>query len=98
MDRVGRLRKRGRQDAQASPTREHPVKNFWSVTVYDNQTCSMLQTNQQFPVIGSQNKELRVNADGSIGLYFGPKAELATARLQGTKGQRILISYFGDDS
>ena len=31
-----------------------PVKNFWSFTVYDNQTRSMLETPQRFPRAGSQ--------------------------------------------
>ena len=26
-----------------------PVKEFWSVIVYSDQTCSILQTDQQFP-------------------------------------------------
>jgi hypothetical protein len=51
-----------------------PVQNFWSVIVYDNQTRSMVQTDQQFPSISSQNKGLVVNADGSVDIYFGPKA------------------------
>ena len=51
-----------------------PAKNFWSVTVYDNQTRSMLQTDQQFPAVGSLTKGLLVNADGSVDVYFGPQA------------------------
>ena len=51
-----------------------PVKDFWSVIVYDGQTRSMLQTDQQFPSVSSQKKGVKVNADGSVDVYFGPKA------------------------
>jgi hypothetical protein len=51
-----------------------PVKDFWSVIVYDTQTRSMLQTDQQAPSVSSQNKDLQVNADGSADVWFGPKA------------------------
>ena len=51
-----------------------PIKNFWSVIVYDNQTRSMIQTDQQYPMVTSQNKGLLVNPDGSVDVYFGPKA------------------------
>ena len=51
-----------------------PVKDFWSVIVYDTQTRSMLQTDQQFPSVSSQNKALKINVDGSVDVYFGPKS------------------------
>jgi len=51
-----------------------PAKDFWSFTLYDNQTRSMLQTDQQFPAVGSLTKGLLVNTDGSVDVYFGPKA------------------------
>jgi len=51
-----------------------PVANFWSVILYDNQTRSMLQTDQQWPAISSQTKGLLVNADSSVDVYFGPMA------------------------
>jgi hypothetical protein len=50
-----------------------PVKTFWSVIVYSDQTRSMVQTDQQFPSVSSQNKDLLVNTDGSVDVYFGPK-------------------------
>ena len=51
-----------------------PVKDFWSVIVYDDQTRSMVQTDQQFPSVSSQTQGLLVNEDGSVDVFFGPKA------------------------
>jgi hypothetical protein len=50
-----------------------PAKDFWAVTVYDNQTRSQLQTSQLFPTVGSQTEGIRQNADGSYDIHFGPK-------------------------
>lgn len=51
-----------------------PVNNFWSVIVYDNQTRSMLQTDQQFPMVSSQSGDVIINPDGSVDVWFGPEA------------------------
>jgi hypothetical protein len=53
-----------------------PAKDFWSFVVYDNQTRSMLQTNQQFPSVSSAREGVQQNEDGSYDIYFGPKAPL----------------------
>lgn len=50
-----------------------PVKAFWSVTVYDPVTRSMLQNPANDAALSSYDK-LRVNEDGSIDVYFGPEA------------------------
>jgi hypothetical protein len=54
-----------------------PENNFWSFTVYDNQSRSMLQTPQRYPRAGSQTYPSPAavpNADGSVDVYFGPEA------------------------
>ena len=51
-----------------------PAKDFWALTMYDNQTRSQLQTSQEFPTVGSQTKGIKKNKDGSCDIYFGPKA------------------------
>jgi hypothetical protein len=51
-----------------------PAKDFWSIVVYDPQTRSELQTDQQFPNKNSSRGDLVYNDDGSVDLYFGPKA------------------------
>ncbi len=50
-----------------------PVKDFWAVTMYDTQTRSQLQTDQQFPTLGSQTEGVKKNSDGSYDIYFAPK-------------------------
>ena len=60
-----------------------PQENFWSVTIYDTQSRSLLQTDYPYPAIGagkgfpkdgSPNGAVQQNADGSTDIYFGPKA------------------------
>ena len=51
-----------------------PIANFWAVTIYDTQTRSMLQTDQKNAGIDSLQDGLRYNKDGSIDIYFAPKA------------------------
>ncbi len=51
-----------------------PAKDFWSFTLYDNQTRSMLQTDDQFPGIDNNKPGMIKNTDGSYDVYFGPKA------------------------
>jgi len=52
-----------------------PEANFWSFTLYDNQTRSMLDTPQRHPRAGSQSypsPAAEPNADGSTTVYFSP--------------------------
>jgi hypothetical protein len=51
-----------------------PVKGFWSVTYYDEGTRQMAATPQGRPDISSRKEDIVKNGDGSIDVYFGPKA------------------------
>jgi len=50
-----------------------PAQSFWSLTLYDTATRSMIQNPSGDSAHSSYDK-LKANADGSIDLYFGPKA------------------------
>ncbi len=50
-----------------------PMNDFWSVTVYDAVTRSLLQNDQPKPSVNSFD-ELEQNQDGSYDIYFGPEA------------------------
>jgi hypothetical protein len=52
-----------------------PQANFWSWTLYDNMTRSMLDTPQRYPRAGSQSfpsPAAEASADGTTTVYFGP--------------------------
>ncbi|MBX7201277.1 MAG: DUF1254 domain-containing protein, partial [Rhodospirillaceae bacterium] len=51
-----------------------PAKAFWSFVVYDNLTRSLLETDQKLAGVDSTDKKMKVEADGSVTVWFGPKA------------------------
>ena len=76
-----------------------PAKDFWSFVVYDNQTRSMLQTDEQFPSIGSEDKTVVINPDTSVDVYFGPTApaghETNWVQTVPGKGWNVLLRLYG---
>jgi hypothetical protein len=48
-----------------------PAKDFWSVVVYDALSRSELQNGQPFPSVSSYTRP-KINADGSVDIFFGP--------------------------
>jgi hypothetical protein len=60
-----------------------PAEAFWSFTLYDNQTRSMLATPQKYPRAGSQSypsPAAEAAEDGSITVYFSPEQPEGVAR------------------
>jgi hypothetical protein len=51
-----------------------PAKDFWSLVVYDTQTRSELQTGNPFPSLNNQRNAIEENPDGTVDIYFGPRA------------------------
>jgi hypothetical protein len=48
-----------------------PAKQFWSVTIYDVDTRSIILNKEQRAILGSRD-DLVKNADGSVDLHFAP--------------------------
>ncbi|MEO1191822.1 MAG: DUF1254 domain-containing protein [Pseudomonadota bacterium] len=60
-----------------------PARAFWSFTLYDNQTRSMLQTPQRYPRAGSQSypsPAAEAAEDGSTTIWFAPEQPEGVAR------------------
>ena len=60
-----------------------PTGKFWSLTLYDNQTRSMLQTPQKYPRAGSQSfpsPAAEAAEDGSTTIWFSPEQPEGVAR------------------
>ena len=52
-----------------------PVKLYWSATAYDRATHTLIRELPRYSR-SSQSPGLQMNADGSVDIYFGPKAPL----------------------
>jgi hypothetical protein len=50
-----------------------PVKQYWSATAYDRQTHALIRETSRSSR-ASNSPDVRKNADGSVDVYFGPKA------------------------
>ncbi len=51
-----------------------PAKDFWSFMVYSPQHRSMLETDQKFAGLDSNNPSIKPDQDGSYTIWFGSEA------------------------
>lgn len=76
-----------------------PMNNFWSFTVYDNQTRSMLETDQQTAGLDSKSPDVVANEDGSFTVWFGPEAPEGKAgnwvQTMPDKSYSVLMRLYG---
>jgi hypothetical protein len=65
----------GAKSYRVTLPKDIPAARFWSFTLYDNQTRSMLQTEQRYPRAGSQeypSPAAEAESDGSTVVHFSP--------------------------
>ena len=78
-----------------------PIKNFWSFMVYDNQTRSILETDQVTGGVDSNLKGMKKSEDGSVTIYFAPKAppgqENNWVQTMPGKGFNVLLRLYGPE-
>ncbi|USD42567.1 DUF1254 domain-containing protein [Vibrio sp. SCSIO 43135] len=76
-----------------------PVTKFWSFMVYDNQTRSMLATDQVSAGLDGLNKNVVKNKDGSITVHFAPEApeghEGNWVQTVDGKGYNVIFRVYG---
>jgi len=76
-----------------------PAKDFWSFVVYDNQTRSVLETDQKSGGLDSNNPGVNPNKDGSYTMWFGPTPpegkEGNWIQTMPGKGYNILLRLYG---
>jgi hypothetical protein len=81
-----------------------PAKDFWSITLYDPISRSMLQGTGSDDVTIDSNDKLKQNADGSYDLFVGPDESKVPEEFRGTpnfaatnpnKGFMVYFRFFG---
>jgi hypothetical protein len=71
-DKAGKVFDGGRNYRLTVPPNV-PARQYWSATVYDRETHGLVR-NMSHAARSSQTPGLNTNADGSVDLFFGPKA------------------------
>jgi hypothetical protein len=76
-----------------------PAIRFWSFSVYDNQTRSLLETDQLNAGLDSTEPTMREIANGPVTIYFGPKAppgqETKWVQTMPGKGWNVILRLYG---
>lgn len=76
-----------------------PAKNFWAFSVYDSQTRSLLETDQKLAGVDSTLPDIKKGADGSVTIWFGPKAPAGHAsnwvQTMPNKGYSVALRLYG---
>jgi hypothetical protein len=77
-----------------------PVNQYWSVITYDNETASWIAgTPEGKQMVGSLTDGLKKNKDGTIDVYFGPKAPKGLEKnwMPTVKGKRFfaMVRFYG---
>jgi hypothetical protein len=80
-----------------------PASEFWSIIVYDSLSRLIIHTDQPWPSVFSNNKNLVYNNDGSLDAWFGPdsiagKENNWVKTIPGTLWYMVLRLYFPSES
>ena len=76
-----------------------PASDFWSVIVYDNATSLIIRNDQSWPSVHSNCRKLEINQNGSVDVWFGPKAPAGKENnwvqtIRGKEWHMILHLYY----
>ncbi len=71
-----------------------PVKQFWSITLYDNVTRGPVITDAGSADLSSRKPDLVKNADGSVDVYFGPTKPTGATNWIKTNAGKGWFPYF----
>ncbi len=71
-----------------------PVRQFWSITLYDNVTRGLLLTPQGAADMSSRRPDLVTNADGSVDIVMGPTRPAGAANWIQTLPGKGWFTYF----
>ena len=64
----------GKHNYEIVVPKDAPANQFWSITVYDNDTRCIIQNEQGKSAISSAMENIKVEDDGSTKIYVGSKA------------------------